>query len=120
MQIKYLHNPVSGGYHLFSNISCDLVMARFIGDRINALLNQADYIDLAPYGLFKSLRLPGCPKVGLDGTVNANSRYNLPEGAELHQYLVTNTIGCVHIPTPLHIQQSFPIDAVLQHGTQQV
>lgn len=52
-------------------------MARFIADRINALLNQPDYIDLAPYGLYKSLRLFDCPKVGLDGVVNANSRYNI-------------------------------------------
>jgi hypothetical protein len=78
-------------------------MCRFVGDRINALMQLPDYVDLAPYALYKSLRLPGCPKVGLDGVVNANSRYTLPDGHKLHDYLVTNTIGCIQLKTPLHV-----------------
>jgi hypothetical protein len=72
-------------------------MARFIGDRINALMNQPDYVDLGPYALYKSLRLYNCPKVGLDGIVNANSVYRLPDNAEPYEFMMTNTIGCIHI-----------------------
>ena len=72
-------------------------MARFIADRINSLLNQPSYVDLGPYALYKSLRLYSCPKVALDGTVNANSVYRLPDNAEPHEYMITNTIGCIHV-----------------------
>ena len=111
--IRYIHNPVSQGYHVFTGASCSLEMARFLADRINASLGVSDYVDLGPYALFKSLRLPGCPKVGLDGTVKANSRYTLPDGAKIYEFLVTNTIGCVHLQAPLHISQQLPIDQYL-------
>jgi len=91
-------------------------MARFIADRINAIMNQPDYIDLAPYGIYKSLRLYNCPKVALNGEVNANSRYTLPEKSEPYEFMMTNTMGCIFINTPLHIQQEFPIDPIYQHG----
>jgi hypothetical protein len=117
--IKYLHNPVSQGYHVFTNIACTLEMCRFLAERINAHMGCADYVDLGPYALFKSLRLPNCPKVALDGAVNANSRYPLPEGQKLNDFLVTNTIGCIFVKSPLHISQQLPIDADLQFGVLQ-
>jgi hypothetical protein len=104
---------------VFTNVSCTLEMCRFLGDRINALMNVSDYVDLAPYALYKSLRLPGCPKVGLDGSVNANSRYTLPEHANITDFLITNTIDTIFIKSPLHIQQSLPIDEYLQFGVLQ-
>ena len=87
-----MHNPTSQGYHVFTNASCTLEMAKFLADRINSIMNQPDYVDLAPYGLYKSLRLPDCPKVTLKGEVKSNSRYTLPQGHKLENYLVTNTI----------------------------
>ena len=119
VQIKYLHNPASNGYHVFFNVSCDLELARFLGDRINALIGAADFVDLAPYCLFKSLRLPGCPKVALDGTVAANSRYELPQGMQIQDFLVTNTNGTIFLKSPLHISQALPIDSYLQFGIKQ-
>lgn len=116
VQLRYLHNPASNGYHVFTNASCSLEMARFLGDRINALMGLPDYVDLAPYGLYKSLRLPGCPKVGLDGTVNANSRYVLPDGQKIYDFLITNTIGCTALEAPLHISQKLPVDPIYQFG----
>jgi hypothetical protein len=38
VRINYLHNPMSKGYHVYFNVSCHLELAKFLGDRINALL----------------------------------------------------------------------------------
>jgi hypothetical protein len=91
-------------------------MCRFLGERINAHMGCADYVDLGPYALFKSLRLPNCPKVALDGTVNSNSRYPLPEGQKINEFLITNTMNTTFITSPLHISQALPIDEELQFG----
>ncbi len=94
---------MSKGYHVYFNVSCHLELAKFLADRINALMGVPDFVDLAPYAMFKSLRLPNCPKIALDGTVSANSRYNLPENAQIQDYLITCTIGTMFIKSPLHI-----------------
>jgi hypothetical protein len=62
-ELKYLNNPVSEGYHVYSNLAMTIELAKFIADRINSRMNLTDYVDLAPYGLYKSLRLYNCPKV---------------------------------------------------------
>lgn len=33
--------------------------------------------------------------------------------------MITNTMGCIFVQTPLHIQQEYPIDPVYQHGLSQ-
>ena len=106
---------------MFTNIAVDsLELLRFIGDRINAQMQLPDYVDLAVYGLWKSLRLFGCGKLSLTGEMNAVSRYDLPnQNADVSQYMITNTIGCIPIRTPLHISQSLPIDSELQFATLQ-
>lgn len=110
VDLQYLENPVSGGFHVYSNAAVTLVLAKFIADRINARMNMADYVDLAPYGLYKSLRLFGCPKVSRTGDVNANSRYEKPLGLPCWRFMITNTIDCFELSTPLHISQDLPID----------
>lgn len=116
IKIRYMHNPTSEGYHVFTNVACSLSMCRFISDRLNAMLCDPKYVDLAPYGLYKSLRLFNCPKVSLQGEVNSNSRYVLPEKAEPHLFMITNTIDCIFLQAPLHISQDLPIDPIYQHG----
>jgi hypothetical protein len=103
VDIKYLHNPVSKGYHVYSNVAVSLTLARFIADRINARMGLSKFIDLAPYGLYKSLRLHGCPKVSRTGDINSNSRYEKPADMPDWRFLVTNTNDCYDLQTPLHI-----------------
>jgi len=105
---------------VYTNASVSLELARFISDRVNSAMGILDYTDVGPYALFKSLRLPECPKVSLSGEVNANSRYSLPDGHKLHDYLVTCTIGCVNLQAPLHISQKLPIDPIYQFGINKV
>jgi len=119
VKVRYLHNPASQGYHVYTNAACSLSLCRFIADRINAAMNKADYVDVAPYGMYKSLRLFNCPKVTLQGEVKANSRYTLPDRAEPHLFMVTNTIDCIFIQAPLHISQELPLDQIYQHGIQE-
>jgi hypothetical protein len=87
-------------------------MAKFLGDRVNSLLESPTYINLGVYGLHKSLRLFDCPDVSPQGLVDHTNRYTLPRGANPLLYMITNTLDCVHLQTPLHIRDDFPIDPV--------
>ena len=38
IDLKYLHNKASNGYHVYSNVCVSLTLAKFIADRINAMM----------------------------------------------------------------------------------
>ncbi len=60
-------------------------------------MDQQDYVDLGPYGMYKSLRLYNCPKVNQHGEVNANSRYQKPDNIPGYKFMITCTHECFFV-----------------------
>lgn len=60
--------------------------------------------------------MPSCCKISVQGEVIAASRYPLPDGARIQDYLITNVQDTIRILMPIHLQNTYPLDDVLMHG----
>ena len=96
-------------YHIHTNVSCELSMARYIAQQVRQLLPQdiQSSIDQAPYRKGASLRLPNTVKINTDGTV-VKSIYTYH--GDYMKILINNVDQTYAITTPFHLYDSPMID----------
>lgn len=110
IHVYYIKNESKYAYHVYSNVSCSVHMAKAIASEIAHQCKEKNIIDTKIYRHEGSLRLFDCPKIDIQGHINMSSIYRLPQHANPLFFMMTALIDTHELQTPIHMLATLGID----------